>query len=431
MSEEKVLKAPKEKGTGSKGTKAIANLGNLNTINLGGVVGEKAKVNTKKDQLHIPINLIEEDPLNVRVVFNELGLEQLAESIKENGVLTPISIRENPEKPGNYIINNGARRFRASKIACQEFIPAFIDNEHDELNQMIDNIQREDLSILEIAEKIKRLIDEKKFNKGTLAKRAGKPAAWVSKHLSALSMPPLLKFLYESGQCNDLEAINMIVNRWEKNGVELHKWLESFQGTGKLVTQAGVRKLLKSLDEKEEKQLNQKENVVQIDIDDQIEKQIAKDSLGTTSPDVRESAVSASTGDIDENVGNTTGVVPKCFDKDLSVDKGVNRKPLETASSMSSNENNNVEAAIEQTINLSKEDSTIAKAAKVLTVLNDIDQLTPIFKDDSKYVSLKISLRKGTNDESKALQSKAVSKLLSTLEDLRKEFPSLDLDIAF
>lgn len=431
MAEEKVLKAPKDKVTGSKGTKALANLGNLNTINLGGVVGEKAKVNTKKDQLHIPLNLIEEDPLNVRVVFNELGLEQLAESIKENGVLTPISIRENPEKPGNYIINNGARRFRASKMAGQEFIPAFIDNEHDELNQMIDNIQREDLSILEIAEKIKRLIDEKKFNKGTLAKRAGKPAAWVSKHLSALSMPPLLKFLYESGQCNDLEAINMIVNRWEKNGVEIHKWLESFQGTGKLVTQAGVRKLLKSLDEKEEKQASHKESEAQIDIEDQIKEQISRDEAETLNQAVPTSSLDASTGDFEAEVGDTTGVVPKCFEEDLSVEKRGDKKPSESAISSSSNDPSKDEEITEQTLDLSAEDSTIAKAAKVLTVLKDIDQLTPIFKDDSKYVSLKISLRKGTDDESKALQSKAVSKLLSTLEDLRREFPSLDLDIGF
>ncbi|RZA03920.1 MAG: hypothetical protein EOO68_08965, partial [Moraxellaceae bacterium] len=87
------------------------NLGNLNTINLGGVVGEKATVNAKKDNLLIKMDLIEEDPLNVRVVFNELQLEQLAESIKENGVLTPISIRENPKKPGHFIINNGVFPF--------------------------------------------------------------------------------------------------------------------------------------------------------------------------------------------------------------------------------------------------------------------------------------------------------------------------------
>ncbi len=423
MSDEKDLKAPKEK---SKGAKALSNLGNLNTINLGGVVGEKATVNAKKDNLLIKMDLIEEDPLNVRLVFNELQLEQLAESIKENGVLTPISVRDNPKKPGHFIINNGARRFRASKIAEQEFIPAFVDNSHDELNQMIDNIQREDLTILEIAEKIQQLLNKGDVTKSVLAKRAGKPAAWISKHLSALSMPPLLKFLYDSGQCKDLEAINMIVSRWEKYGVELHKWLESFQGTGKLVTQAGARKIIKSLEEKEEKLAEEKAKSNQIDIEEQINDQVVVNPIPSSSEAQAEtssiSQQNADDGVLIEDKGVSGSIAPQCFDEDLSVNKTQRQdKPSDGPS---------VELdAVD--LNISAEDSTIEKAAKVLTVLKDVDLLTPIFKDENRYVSLKISLLKGTTEESKIHQSKAVSKLLSHLEELRKEFPDLDLDIGF
>src|SRR5690554_5444757 len=97
--------------------KSSTALGSLSGANFGNLVGKKASSNAKKENLLIKMDLIEEDPLNVRTIFNELQLEQLAESIKENGVLTPISVRDNPEKPGHYIINNGARRFRASQIA--------------------------------------------------------------------------------------------------------------------------------------------------------------------------------------------------------------------------------------------------------------------------------------------------------------------------
>lgn len=242
-----------------KSSTAIASLGGISGANFGNLVGKKASSNAKKENLLIKLDLIEEDPLNVRTIFNELQLEQLAESIKENGVLTPISVRENPDKPGHFIINNGARRFRASQIAQQETIPAFIDNEHDELNQMIDNIQREDLSIIEIAEKIRKLLAPGNLTKSALAKRAGKPPAWVSKHLNALQMPPRLRLLYDLGQCNDLEAINTLVNRWENHSAEIQKWLETFEGSSKLITQAGVRKFFKSLDEKLEKEKEEKE----------------------------------------------------------------------------------------------------------------------------------------------------------------------------
>lgn len=425
MSDDKDLKAPKDK---SKGAKALSNLGNLNTINLGGVVGEKATVNAKKDNLLIKMDLIEEDPLNVRVVFNELQLEQLAESIKENGVLTPISVRDNPKKPGHFIINNGARRFRASQLAEQESIPAFVDNSHDELNQMIDNIQREDLTILEIAEKIQQLLNKGDVTKSVLAKRAGKPAAWISKHLSALSMPPLLKFLYDSGQCKDLEAINMIVSRWEKYGVELHKWLESFQGTGKLVTQAGARKIIKSLEEKEEKLAEDKAKNNQIDIEEQINDQVVVEEVISSDVQAETPPISQQNAEEDasnDNVDSSGGISPQCFDEDLSVNKANKQDKPKSDQSEKPGKEETVD------LNLSAEDSTIEKAAKVLTVLKDVDLLTPIFKDENRYVSLKISLLKGTTEESKIHQSKAVSKLLTHLEELRKEFPDLDLDIGF
>lgn len=405
--------------------KSSTALGSLSGANFGNLVGKKASSNAKKENLLIKMDLIEEDPLNVRTIFNELQLEQLAESIKENGVLTPISVRDNPEKPGHYIINNGARRFRASQIAQQDTIPAFIDNSHDELNQMIDNIQREDLSIIEIAEKIKKLLAPGDLTKSALAKRAGKPPAWISKHLNALQMPPRLKLLYDLGQCNDLEAINTIVNRWDDHGAEIQKWLETFEGTSKLVTQAGVRKFFKSLDEKQEKQQKEKElSASQIDIEEEIQTKIQADEddsqnwSASTADRKADFVVTTKEQEID-SIGTNESVSPQCFNEDLSVEK---TQPGESDAPTSIQ-------AVE--VDFTGHNSTIEKASKVLSVLKNIDELQPILKDENRYISLKVSLLKGTDDESRKQQSKVVSKLLAHLEDLRKEFPTLDLDISF
>lgn len=405
--------------------KSSTALGSLSGANFGNLVGKKASSNAKKENLLIKMDLIEEDPLNVRTIFNELQLEQLAESIKENGVLTPISVRDNPEKPGHYIINNGARRFRASQIAKQDTIPAFIDNSHDELNQMIDNIQREDLSIIEIAEKIKKLLAPGDLTKSALAKRAGKPPAWISKHLNALQMPPRLKLLYDLGQCNDLEAINTIVNRWDDHGAEIQKWLETFEGTSKLVTQAGVRKFFKSLDEKQEKQQKEKEVFAsQIDIEEEIQTKIQADeddrqNWSASTADRKADFVASTKEQERDSIDTNESVSPQCFNEDLSVEK---TKPGEIDAPTSIQ-------AVE--VDFTGHNSTIEKASKVLSVLKNIDELQPILKDENRYISLKVSLLKGTDDESRKQQSKVVSKLLAHLEDLRKEFPTLDLDISF
>lgn len=405
--------------------KSSTALGSLSGANFGNLVGKKASSNAKKENLLIKMDLIEEDPLNVRTIFNELQLEQLAESIKENGVLTPISVRDNPEKPGHYIINNGARRFRASQIAKQDTIPAFIDNSHDELNQMIDNIQREDLSIIEIAEKIKKLLAPGDLTKSALAKRAGKPPAWISKHLNALQMPPRLKLLYDLGQCNDLEAINTIVNRWDDHGAEIQKWLETFEGTSKLVTQAGVRKFFKSLDEKQEKQQKEKEVFAsQIDIEEEIQTKIQADeddrqNWSASTADRKADFVASTKEQERDSIDTNESVSPQCFNEDLSVEK-TNPGEIDAPTSIQ---------AVE--VDFTGHNSTIEKASKVLSVLKNIDELQPILKDENRYISLKVSLLKGTDDESRKQQSKVVSKLLAHLEDLRKEFPTLDLDISF
>lgn len=227
----------------------------LDNLNIGSLVGKPSRTQNTKDQLHIDLALIEEDPLNVRLVFDEDKLQALADTIRENGVLTPISIRPNPDKSGHFIINNGARRFRASTLLGLKSIPAFIDEQHDEINQMIDNLEREDLTPLEIAQKIYKLANNedkaKRLKKEDIAKRLGAKPAWVSKHLKLLEMPEKLKFLYDMKRCNDLEALYVISSAYKKYPHEIDKWLDTFKDSSDIITQQAANAFLNKLKEKD------------------------------------------------------------------------------------------------------------------------------------------------------------------------------------
>src|SRR5690606_37839307 len=162
----------------------------------------------------------------------------------------------------------------------------------------------------------------------------------------------------------------------------------------------------------EEKEKNSK----QIDIEEQIQAQIQ--AGGPVDEELINQVYNkpvltplSQVGEVEEaeaiSTNEQASVSPQCFNEDLSV-------PKPTA-------NDNVS---EVEVDFSQEDSTIAKAEKVLSILKNVDELQPILKDDDQYIALKISLLKGTDEESKKLQSKAVSKLLGHLGELRKEFPT-------
>ena len=110
--------------------------------------------------LALPLEHIDEDPLQPRSAenpgFTALSLAELAASIRLRGVKTPISVRHHPEWPGRYIINHGARRYRASRLAQLATIPGFIDDDYSETDQVVENLQRNELTAREIANYIGR-----------------------------------------------------------------------------------------------------------------------------------------------------------------------------------------------------------------------------------------------------------------------------------
>jgi ParB family transcriptional regulator, chromosome partitioning protein len=148
----------------------------------------------------IPVDQIHADRLNPRKVFDEAGLEELAESLKHQGVLQPVLVRREPK--GGYRIIAGERRWRAAQRAGLTELPAIIreatDAEVFEL-ALVENIQRADLNPLEEAEAYRRLIDERKWTQEQCADRVGKDRSSVANALRLLGLPNEVKQLLLEG----------------------------------------------------------------------------------------------------------------------------------------------------------------------------------------------------------------------------------------
>lgn len=138
----------------------------------------------------IAIDKIEANPFNPRTEFEKEGLAELASSIKELGVVQPLTVR----KLGNdrYQIISGERRFRASQVVGLKKIPAYIRVANDQAMlemALVENIQRRDLNPMEIAFSYKRLVDECGLTQEELADRVGKKRSSTSNYLRLLNLP--------------------------------------------------------------------------------------------------------------------------------------------------------------------------------------------------------------------------------------------------
>jgi ParB family transcriptional regulator, chromosome partitioning protein len=138
----------------------------------------------------IDMNSIEVNPFQPRTDFDLEGLNELAASIKQLGIIQPITVRK--VNDSKYQLISGERRFRASKIAGLSKIPAYVrtadDNTMLEL-ALVENIQREDLNAIEIAIGYQRLIDECNLTQENLSERVGKKRATVANYLRLLKLP--------------------------------------------------------------------------------------------------------------------------------------------------------------------------------------------------------------------------------------------------
>lgn len=138
----------------------------------------------------IDLNQISPNPDQPRTTFDEEALEDLAASIREIGIIQPLSLRKTG--PDSYQIIAGERRYRAARLAGLATVPAYIRTASDsELTEMalIENIQREDLNAIEIALTFKKLIDQYDLTQERLSERIGKKRATIANFLRLLKLP--------------------------------------------------------------------------------------------------------------------------------------------------------------------------------------------------------------------------------------------------
>lgn len=138
----------------------------------------------------IDIRSIEVNPFQPRKTFEEDALQELAASIRQLGIIQPITVRKTDD--GKYQLITGERRFRASQLAGLDTIPAYVRSADDQAMlelALVENIQREDLDAIEIAISYQRLIDECSLSQENMADRVGKKRSTIANYLRLLKLP--------------------------------------------------------------------------------------------------------------------------------------------------------------------------------------------------------------------------------------------------
>ena len=161
----------------------------------------------------LPIEWINPGPWQPRQIFEADALAELAVSIRQRGLIQPILVRENPKKPSRYELIAGERRWRAAQLAKLHEIPAIIsefsDKEAGELS-LIENIQRQDLSVIEEADGYQRLIDNHNYTQENLSGIIGKSRSHITNLLRLRQLPGSVKAMLAAGSISMGQARPLI-----------------------------------------------------------------------------------------------------------------------------------------------------------------------------------------------------------------------------
>lgn len=150
--------------------------------------------------LEIEIGKIIPNPTQPRTEFDEEALDELADSIRQLGIIQPITVRKAEDE--KYIIISGERRWRASQVVGLESLPAYIreaDDENLHAMALVENIQRQDLNAIEIALGMQRLIEECGLTQEAMADKVGKKRSTVSNYMRLLNLPDEVQLALKEG----------------------------------------------------------------------------------------------------------------------------------------------------------------------------------------------------------------------------------------
>ena len=172
-----------------KGLEQLFDLDNLSVENVSDFEKTLYKEMKTEEIVELNVSELRPNPYQPRTVFDEDALNELAESIKENGVIEPIIVKKSIK---GYDVIAGERRLKASKIAGKETIPAIIRQLSDEKMAeiaLLENLQRENLTALEEAMAYKSLIDKLNLTQEALAKKVSKSRSHITNMLGLLRLP--------------------------------------------------------------------------------------------------------------------------------------------------------------------------------------------------------------------------------------------------
>ena len=215
----------------------------------------------------ISITDIQKNPYQPRKEFDGEKLDELAQSIKENGIIQPIIVRQSPVI--GYEILAGERRYRASLLAGLKSIPAVVKQLSDQemmIQSIIENLQRENLNPIEEARAYESLVD-KGFTHAEIADKMGKSRPYISNSIRLLSLPEQILSEVENGKLSQAHARSLVGLTKEQQDYFFQRIVEE---------DISVRKLEALLTEKKQKKLQKNDHFIQNE-EEQLKKLLGLD----------------------------------------------------------------------------------------------------------------------------------------------------------
>jgi ParB family transcriptional regulator, chromosome partitioning protein len=215
---------------------------NLDLSGLDGLLGgDLFAPSGGKKVLDIALEHIDLDREQPRGKLDEAALKELAASIRESGVLQPISVKEHPTVPGRYLVNFGERRVRAARLAGWRTIPALMDAACDPYAKVSENVQREALSPLDLARFIARR-EQAGDTRAEIARRLGKPRSFISELAVLALAPKTVHAVVEKGRCADVRTLYALARGCEEAVPEVQELLAGDGPIGRAAAEAAVRR---------------------------------------------------------------------------------------------------------------------------------------------------------------------------------------------
>lgn len=210
----------------------------------------------------VPIDRIEGNPWQPRSHFDEEKLNELAASIREIGIVQPLTLRKAADK---FQLIAGERRLRAAKIAGMKTVPAYVRMAEDETMlemALVENIQREDLDPIEVAMSYQRLIDECNLTQESMSDRVGKKRSTIANYLRLLRLPAEIQLGLREKQISMGHARALINLEDEKGRLKIFNEIVKKELSVRKVEEM-VRKMMEGNQEEKKKEEKEEENLPQ------------------------------------------------------------------------------------------------------------------------------------------------------------------------